>query len=109
MIADQLAVGHDVLLEIDWQGARQVGALFRGRSGFSSCRPRWMKPPPNGRGAAGADVGSPVAWPLRRRKCAVSGNLTMLSEQVSRRRSIICAVVGIQPNLVATSRALLKE
>ncbi len=27
-IADQLAAGHDVLLEIDWQGARQVRALF---------------------------------------------------------------------------------
>ena len=27
-IADQLAAGHDVLLEIDWQGAAQVRALF---------------------------------------------------------------------------------
>jgi guanylate kinase len=27
-IADQLAAGHDVLLEIDWQGAQQVRALF---------------------------------------------------------------------------------
>ena len=27
-IADQLAAGHDVLLEIDWQGARQVRAIF---------------------------------------------------------------------------------
>ena len=27
-IADQLAAGHDVLLEIDWQGAQQVRKLF---------------------------------------------------------------------------------
>ena len=27
-IADQLAAGHDVLLEIDWQGAQQVRELF---------------------------------------------------------------------------------
>src|SRR5512145_529040 len=27
-IADQLVAGHDVLLEIDWQGAQQVRALF---------------------------------------------------------------------------------
>ncbi len=27
-IADQLAAGHDVLLEIDWQGAQQVRASF---------------------------------------------------------------------------------
>jgi guanylate kinase len=27
-IADQLTAGHDVLLEIDWQGAAQVRALF---------------------------------------------------------------------------------
>jgi len=27
-IADQLAAGHDVLLEIDWQGAQQVRAVF---------------------------------------------------------------------------------
>ena len=27
-IADQLAAGHDVLLEIDWQGAQQVRAAF---------------------------------------------------------------------------------
>jgi guanylate kinase len=27
-IADQLAVDHDVLLEIDWQGAQQVRTLF---------------------------------------------------------------------------------
>jgi len=27
-IADQLAAGHDVLLEIDWQGAQQVRSLF---------------------------------------------------------------------------------
>lgn len=27
-IADQLAAGHDVLLEIDWQGAQQVRATF---------------------------------------------------------------------------------
>ena len=27
-IADQLAGGHDVLLEIDWQGAQQVRSLF---------------------------------------------------------------------------------
>jgi len=27
-IADQLAAGSDVLLEIDWQGAQQVRALF---------------------------------------------------------------------------------
>lgn len=27
-IADQLTAGHDVLLEIDWQGAQQVRALF---------------------------------------------------------------------------------
>lgn len=27
-IADQLASGHDVLLEIDWQGAQQVRKLF---------------------------------------------------------------------------------
>ena len=29
-IADELAAGHDVLLEIDWQGASQVRALFSG-------------------------------------------------------------------------------
>ena len=27
-IADQLAAGHDVLLEIDWQGAQQVRSVF---------------------------------------------------------------------------------
>lgn len=27
-IADRLAAGHDVLLEIDWQGAQQVRAVF---------------------------------------------------------------------------------
>jgi len=27
-IGDQLAAGHDVLLEIDWQGAQQVRAVF---------------------------------------------------------------------------------
>ena len=27
-IADHLAAGHDVLLEIDWQGAQQVRAVF---------------------------------------------------------------------------------
>ncbi len=27
-IADQLAAGHDVLLEIDWQGAQQVRKIF---------------------------------------------------------------------------------
>ncbi len=27
-IADQLAAGHDVLLEIDWQGAQQVRGAF---------------------------------------------------------------------------------
>ena len=27
-IADQLAAGHDVLLEIDWQGAQQVRTIF---------------------------------------------------------------------------------
>ena len=27
-IADQLATGHDVLLEIDWQGAQQVRQIF---------------------------------------------------------------------------------
>ena len=27
-IADRLSLGHDVLLEIDWQGARQVRQLF---------------------------------------------------------------------------------
>lgn len=27
-ISEQLAAGHDVLLEIDWQGAQQVRALF---------------------------------------------------------------------------------
>ena len=27
-ISDQLAAGHDVLLEIDWQGAQQVRTLF---------------------------------------------------------------------------------
>ncbi len=27
-VLDQLNEGHDILLEIDWQGARQIGALF---------------------------------------------------------------------------------
>jgi guanylate kinase len=33
-IEEQLAGGHDVLLEIDWQGARQVRSLFPGMVGI---------------------------------------------------------------------------
>ena len=33
-IADQLAAGSDVLLEIDWQGAQQVRSLFPGAIGI---------------------------------------------------------------------------
>lgn len=33
-IADQLSAGADVLLEIDWQGAQQVRALFPGAIGI---------------------------------------------------------------------------
>ena len=33
-IADQLAAGHDVLLEIDWQGAQQVRSAFPGVIGI---------------------------------------------------------------------------
>ena len=33
-IEEQLAAGEDVLLEIDWQGARQVRALFPGMAGI---------------------------------------------------------------------------
>ncbi len=33
-IDEQLAAGHDVLLEIDWQGARQVRRLFAGMVGI---------------------------------------------------------------------------
>jgi guanylate kinase len=33
-IEEQLAGGHDVMLEIDWQGARQVRALFPHMSGI---------------------------------------------------------------------------
>ena len=40
-IADQLAAGRDVLLEIDWQGAQQVRSLFPQAIGISSCRRRW--------------------------------------------------------------------
>lgn len=33
-IAEQLTAGHDVLLEIDWQGAQQVRKLFPGAIGI---------------------------------------------------------------------------
>jgi guanylate kinase len=33
-IGEQLAAGHDVLLEIDWQGAQQVRKLFPGAIGI---------------------------------------------------------------------------
>jgi guanylate kinase len=36
----QLEAGHDVLLEIDWQGAQQVRAKVEGSVSCSSCRPR---------------------------------------------------------------------
>lgn len=40
-IEDQMKSGHDVLLEIDWQGAQQVKNSFTTRSKSSSCRRRW--------------------------------------------------------------------
>ena len=39
-IAEELEKGHDVLLEIDWQGALQVKRLFRMLSVFLFCRLR---------------------------------------------------------------------
>ena len=39
-VEPQLAAGRDVLLEIDWQGARQVRARCPMRSACSSCRRR---------------------------------------------------------------------
>ncbi len=42
-IEEQLAAGEDVLLEIDWQGARQVRGLFPGMAGL------FILPPVGGR------------------------------------------------------------
>ena len=57
-IADQLASGHDVLLEIDWQGAQQVRAIFPGAIGIFILPPSMdeLTRRLTGRGTDSADV-----------------------------------------------------
>lgn len=57
-IADQLAAGHDVLLEIDWQGAQQVRKLFPQAIGIFILPPsmKELTRRLTGRGTDSADV-----------------------------------------------------
>ena len=55
-IEDELAGGHDVLLEIDWQGARQVRRLFPDMVGD-------LHPAPLARGTAPAPHGARQGLP----------------------------------------------
>ncbi|WP_295007723.1 guanylate kinase [uncultured Dechloromonas sp.] len=57
-IADQLAAGHDVLLEIDWQGAQQVRKLFPEAIGIFILPPSMAELTSRltGRGTDSADV-----------------------------------------------------
>ena len=57
-IADQLAAGHDVLLEIDWQGAQQVRKLFPQAIGIFILSPSMeeLTRRLTGRGTDSADV-----------------------------------------------------
>ncbi|WP_153129933.1 guanylate kinase [Dechloromonas hortensis] len=57
-IAEQLAAGHDVLLEIDWQGAQQVRKQFPGAIGIFILPPSMeeLERRLTGRGTDAADV-----------------------------------------------------
>ena len=47
--SEEIDKGHDILLEIDWQGAQQVRRSSPRRSAYSSCRLRWRSSKQAGR------------------------------------------------------------
>ena len=95
-IADQLAVDRDVLLEIDWQGAQQVRALFPQAIGV------FIMPPSmeeltrrlTGRGTDSADV-------ISRRLAAAQAEMrhvgefdyVIINDQLAQALDDLCAVV----------------
>ena len=63
-VRSQLNAGQDLILEIDWQGARQVQSASLRRWASSSCRPQWLPWTPG----CAVEVrttrpSSPGAWP----------------------------------------------
>ncbi len=93
-IADQLAAGIDVLLEIDWQGAQQVRSLFPAAIGIFILPPS-MEELTSRLTGRGTDSSSVIArrlaaaqaemrhWPRHRPRCAMSANSTMLLLTIS--------------------------
>ena len=74
-IAEKLAAGKDVLLEIDWQGARQVRRAIPAARRFSSCRP-------HGRRSSSdcASAGTDSAGTIARRLADASSDMSHYRE-----------------------------
>ena len=78
-LSDQVAHGHDVLLEIDWQGAAQVRRLIPTPSTSSSCRRRSPRCASGSKSAARTRRRSSRAGSRpRAKKCATAASSIML-------------------------------
>ena len=95
-VEEALATGEQLLLEIDWQGARQVRAACRKRAVFSSCRRRAHALEQRLKGAQHRFRGRDPAPAARRRGGyrRTGPNSTMSSSTTaSSRRSRICSAI----------------
>ncbi len=95
-IADQLSAGHDVLLEIDWQGAQQVRKLFPQAIGVFILPPSMeeLTRRLTGRGTDSAEV-------VERRLAAAQAEMrhvgefdyVIINDQIDRALDELCSVV----------------
>jgi guanylate kinase len=107
-IADRLAAGGDVLLEIDWQGAQQVRTLFPAAIAIFILPPSLeeLERRLNGRGTDSAEV-------IARRLAAAAAEMrhagefdyVIINDGLERALDDICAVVRAARLTLAAQRA----